>query len=200
MNAKELAEDLKARLAPGCERIEIAGSIRRGKPDPKDIELVCVPRIRDEAQEIDLWGQPVGALVFTNLLYVELEKLFAYGSGTWTLDPDLPRNGPKYKRLRYWGGKGICCDLFIVSAATWGAQMVIRTGPGDFSKAIVTRAQARGMKQDDGLLWRIHRDDTRTVIDTPEERDYFAALGLPYLEPAERSVRALMALSMRAKA
>lgn len=38
--ALEIAEKVKALLAPHCERIEIAGSIRRKKPDVKDIEIV----------------------------------------------------------------------------------------------------------------------------------------------------------------
>ena len=38
--ALEIAEKTKAQLAPYCERIEIAGSIRRKKPDVGDIEIV----------------------------------------------------------------------------------------------------------------------------------------------------------------
>ena len=32
-DALRVADDLKALLAPACERIEIAGSVRRRKPD-----------------------------------------------------------------------------------------------------------------------------------------------------------------------
>jgi DNA polymerase/3'-5' exonuclease PolX len=39
-----IAEQCRAVLAPFCARIEIAGSIRRGKPQVKDIELVAMPR------------------------------------------------------------------------------------------------------------------------------------------------------------
>jgi DNA polymerase/3'-5' exonuclease PolX len=37
-----IAESVKERLAPVCERIEIAGSIRRGKPVVHDIDIVCI--------------------------------------------------------------------------------------------------------------------------------------------------------------
>lgn len=42
--ALAIAEKVKALLAPHCERIEIAGSIRRKKPDVKDIEIVAIPK------------------------------------------------------------------------------------------------------------------------------------------------------------
>ncbi len=40
----QIAEKVKAQLAPHCERIEIAGSIRRKKPDVGDIEIVAIPK------------------------------------------------------------------------------------------------------------------------------------------------------------
>ena len=48
-----LAQGLIETLRPHCERIEIAGSLRRGKPDVGDIELVCIPKA-DEMR--DLFG------------------------------------------------------------------------------------------------------------------------------------------------
>lgn len=41
--AKAIAEEVKAKLVPFCQRLEIAGSIRRGRPFPKDIDIVCIP-------------------------------------------------------------------------------------------------------------------------------------------------------------
>lgn len=42
-----IAEDLVRELAPLCERIEIAGSIRRMKYVVNDIDLVVIPRERE---------------------------------------------------------------------------------------------------------------------------------------------------------
>jgi hypothetical protein len=42
--ARTLAESLVFQMHRYCERIEICGSIRRGKPNVKDIEIVAVPR------------------------------------------------------------------------------------------------------------------------------------------------------------
>ena len=48
-----IAESLVEKLRPACERIEIAGSLRREKAMVGDIEIVAVPRL-----ERDLLGEP----------------------------------------------------------------------------------------------------------------------------------------------
>ena len=45
----KIAADLEALLMPACERIRVAGSIRRGKDTIGDIDLVCEPKIEREA-------------------------------------------------------------------------------------------------------------------------------------------------------
>lgn len=42
--AQRLAQQLVVDLEPACERIEVAGSIRRQRSQVKDIELVVIPR------------------------------------------------------------------------------------------------------------------------------------------------------------
>jgi DNA polymerase/3'-5' exonuclease PolX len=41
---REIAEALVELLTPACQRIEIAGSIRRKKLYPNDIEVVAIPK------------------------------------------------------------------------------------------------------------------------------------------------------------
>jgi hypothetical protein len=41
--ALAIAERLKADLAPYCTRIEIAGSVRRQRPQVKDVEICAIP-------------------------------------------------------------------------------------------------------------------------------------------------------------
>lgn len=183
MTIQDLAHELRDALAPGCERIEVAGSIRRGKRDPKDIELVAIARMHHTA---DMFGQEY----VTDELEGYLSAHTRYIDSEWQFDTVLKRNGPKYKRLRHIVS-GVCCDLFITTAEQWGVIFALRTGPGDFSKALVTRAYRYGLKVDEGQLWRTHRDDTRTPVPTPDEAAFFAALHVPYLEPEARSVEAL---------
>ena len=42
--AQQIAEKVKKQLNPYCDRIVIAGSLRRGKAEVKDIEIVAIPR------------------------------------------------------------------------------------------------------------------------------------------------------------
>jgi len=67
--AQVIAEKTKALLAPYCERIEIAGSIRRKKPDVGDIELVAIPKPYNIglfesgiATEVNQWEKVKGEL------------------------------------------------------------------------------------------------------------------------------------------
>ena len=41
--AKAIAEEVIKRLSPYCQRIQVAGSVRRQKPLVKDIDLVLIP-------------------------------------------------------------------------------------------------------------------------------------------------------------
>ena len=56
--AKAIADDLVAQVAPYCQRVEIAGSIRRGKAeDIKDVELVVIPHL---VPYLDMFQNPTG--------------------------------------------------------------------------------------------------------------------------------------------
>lgn len=71
--AQEIAEEIMHRLAPFCQEIEVAGSVRRRRPYPNDIDIVLVPR--------DPWG-----------LEAEIRRL-----------GQMVMGGPKLKRLTYNG-------------------------------------------------------------------------------------------------
>lgn len=182
--AERAAHDLRDLLAPACERIEVAGSIRRRRPEVKDLELVAVPRI--ETEEAGLWGEPtevdrlnerVASLVTddTGLEYRRVEIHRADGSTDWQY-----RNGPSYKALSW---QGLPVDLFVVQKpADWGVLFTIRTGPADWSQRLVTDCQRWFMRVEGGRL--LHHGEH---VPCPEERDFLAAIGQPWVEPSERS-------------
>jgi DNA polymerase/3'-5' exonuclease PolX len=195
-----LATGLIFQLRPGCTRIEIAGSVRRSKPDPKDLELVCIPAL-GEFTERDLFGE-VTRTIAVNYLDTALEGI--YSGGAWQLDPVVKRNGELYKRLRHVA-TGIACDLFITDARRWGYTLTIRTGPYDFSRELMTLAHRQGKFFKDCLLHNhppvfesggaglpmkvlpcgLGQRCTQ-IIETPEETDIFRALTLTYLVPSAR--------------
>jgi len=63
--AKAIAEELKELLAPACERIRIAGSIRRRKPDVGDIEILAIPKFNGV---VDLLDHKLKWLIGTHVL------------------------------------------------------------------------------------------------------------------------------------
>lgn len=189
-------------LDPVCERVEIAGSVRRRREDVKDIEVVAVADTRSVKQN-GLFGFEAEV--------DRLERLcsFAAAGEIETLrraEPAAKPNGEKPRRFA-WGEKykrlivlsrerWFCVDLFITTAPQWGAQFAIRTGPAEFSKVLVTSREQGGAmpprhRQHDGFLQRLRSADDWQNIDTLEEQDYFDALGVPCWEPRLRSERLL---------
>ncbi len=190
--AEALAAEILALLDGTCERRAIVGSVRRRKPEPHDIEILCVP-IRWPRE--DLFANVVG---WDSALEDRVARLLAEGVLTARLDRNGQRAiGKRYKRLSY---RGAALDLFcVIEPAQWGVLSVIRTGPAEFSQQVVTRRSRQayaperpGLLPDhlfvrEGALWEIHDNwDWLEPVPTPEESDFFRCLGLDYIPPEER--------------
>lgn len=50
--AEKIAEDVVSRLSPYCQRLEVAGSIRRRKPFVNDIDMVLIPEDREAVDQV----------------------------------------------------------------------------------------------------------------------------------------------------
>ena len=176
--AKELADRRQADLAPYCERIEIAGSVRRLKQtDIKDVEIVCVAKT--EAIK-DMFGIETGKVSLIENIFPELLKSWS----AITL-----RNGTKWKTCVFPGGGKL--DLFIVTTDTWGTNLAIKTGPADYSKWLVTKKREGGafpshanFSGNGGFEIVVHGK----VMPMQEEIDFFNFLGIPMLEPKDRKI------------
>lgn len=165
--AREIAEELKARLFTGCKKIEIAGSIRRQKPDPGDIELLCIPKFADGVDQLD---REIGALIFLGLLGFRRNKR---GSRVY---------GPLNKLMVHLPS-GIGVDIFSTDNQCWPVSLVVRTGGKETNKRIATAAIQKG--------W--HLRAYSDGFDTPggrvrcySEREVFELVGLTYLPPEQR--------------
>lgn len=165
--AKAIAEKIKAILEPVCERIVIAGSIRRRKPEVGDIELLCIPKYVAGVDQLD---KEIGALFMQRILGFRRNKL---GRAVY---------GPKNKLLRHVES-GIGVDIFSTTKECWPVALVIRTGPKESNMAIAIAAQRKG--------WRLRPygsgfDTWDGVVRCHSEREVFEAVGLPYQRPEER--------------
>ena len=193
--ARRVAAKLIAHLTPYCERIEVAGSIRRGKPEVGDIELVAISRTEERVigGQLGLFGKTQqGEVERVSLLDQALERMIEARH--------ITREGPKSQRA--WGPRmkkfwlqlsplmGLAkVDLFITRPECWGPIMVIRTGPADFSRDLVMHIAAHTpYRQQDGVL--VH-EATGQVIPVPTEEAYFEYAGVLFIPPERRTVQEL---------
>ena len=185
------AEALLASLRPITTRAEIAGSIRRLKPNPRDIEIVAILRDIEKPQLTLFETKPLTALVdVAEWLKEQVD---------WEFDRLQMRHGPRWfrlahKRLHNWAEQPLACDLFTTTPEHWAITMTLRTGPGDFSTDLVTLALKRGMQVKQNQLWRKHNDGRLDLLPMGSEQDLFEALRIPWLEPQARQKDSLKRL------
>jgi len=165
--AKAIAREIVYWLTPACERIIIAGSIRRQKPEVGDIELLCIPRYVNGIDELD---RQIATLVSQGILGFRRNKL---GSRVY---------GPKNKLMVHIPS-GIGVDIFTTDEDCWPVAMVVRTGGEVTNKRIAMAAIRKGWR------FRAYGDGFTTPdgkLVCRSERDVFEFVGLPYKEPWER--------------
>jgi DNA polymerase/3'-5' exonuclease PolX len=166
--ALKIAIDVREQLRPHCERVEIAGSIRRNKPEIGDIEIVAIPL----PYETGLFENGVAAVV-----------------NQWTkVKGELEYKGrPKVKQCKYTQRilpSGMILDLFFATPTNWGYIYAIRTGSVEYSKILAQRWTQLGYHGDDGYLWRTGGG----VVEVAEEEDLFKLLNIPFCPPGQRNI------------
>jgi len=179
--AQKQALEIAKALGPHCERIEVAGSIRRGKPWVKDIDLVAIPKMTSKKS---LFGTTT-----------ELAETDFYGAVTDAFFT-LSAEGQRLIRGCVWmADKRISVDIYIATAESWATLLLIRTGSAEHNIYMCARARACGGKlhadgsglevagQYDAVL---HRTANVRVIRAKTEEEIFKALGIPTPAPRER--------------
>jgi DNA polymerase/3'-5' exonuclease PolX len=178
---RDVAGQVKDLLSPACDRIEVAGSIRRGKPRVRDIDLVAIPRhLRTDI------GNPVWRMEFVDAVR---------GCDRWTIHSSL-HNTSRSVKLRSVADPRLKIELWLAPPERFGWIHLLRTGDHEFTHELVARAPMRGVKFADGEVLVNH-----AVRACPDESDVFAAVGLPFIEPHERTrerLRQLWAATGRA--
>lgn len=172
--AEEIARAWVDRLSPFCDRVEVAGSIRRRKLDVGDVEICAlVPQVPSDPRFIGLYElirrTPKTRGGFPGRL-VQLED-----------------------RSVLVPGGHLYVDLFMCDVHTWGLNFMIRTGSGDFSHAMAARSMDLGMIFDGARVYRRRRDGDGEKdrpegepLPTAEERDVFTLLRVPWIPPEQR--------------
>jgi DNA polymerase/3'-5' exonuclease PolX len=140
--ANRLAYKPTAELRPSCERIEVAGSVRRRAATIGDLDLLVIPK-----REPGLFGATQPG---ESLLDPHLQRLVDEGR----LRPGRC-NGEKSKHFLTQTGVGV--ELWIAVPDQWGVLMAVRTGPADFTRSLVTERKNGGRLLDSFAVheWKV---------------------------------------------
>lgn len=169
--AEAVGQELVAALGPSCERIEIAGSIRRRRPDVGDVELLCISRVGETValgSNVYLEGE-IDDLIARNVLEKRLNKAGRPTYGRWN-------------KLLVHVATGIPVDVFSTTEDNWGMALVVRTGPADWNVRMMTRFRKLGMRGHAYGGVTVNK----TEVSCRTEREVFWLLKWPYLVPEQR--------------
>ena len=163
LQAQAIASHIVDELRPLCERIEIAGSIRRQRPECADIDLVILaPDPAAVKQRCRMRCAPVidglSNATFRMSSGVQLDLFFAR--------PPVP-------------------DLIESKPCNWGSVLLCRTGSKEHNVFLCQRAHKLGLKWNpqEGVL-----DPEGYVIASETEQQIYEMLGLPFILPVHREI------------
>jgi len=150
---------VKSAVSVYCEKIEIAGSIKRQKPLVHDIDFVAVAKSDIEWKKIS----------------EELKRMKAKQncSGSSIIKAFLPIQNGLFQ-----------ADFYRAKPSTFGIHLLIRTGSAEHNMWLAGYAISQGMrlKYSEGLI----KEDS--VIAGEDEKGVFEALGLPCPMPSQREI------------
>ncbi|GAB4023333.1 hypothetical protein GCM10028808_73470 [Spirosoma migulaei] len=190
-SAADIAIEIGYQLMPHCEKLNIAGSIRRKKPQVKDIELVCIPRC---IAPTDLFGNVIG----------KPEPIPAFVELVKSLGVPV-RGQPTGKYTQITLHQGIALDLFMPDSFDYYRTYAIRTGSADYSAKVIAGGwKAKGWCGSDKGLRLIADCQNRATggkmdwicinpnAEKPpvweSEQEFFDWLGVQWIKPELRNL------------
>jgi DNA polymerase/3'-5' exonuclease PolX len=186
--AIDLAAEIEKLLIPISMKVMTVGSVRRKKEQVGDIEIAA---LAGEITMSDLFGKVLS--VERTTIDEVVDNLWARSDTRWIADG--PNKGHKHKKILH-PETNVKCDIYVVmDVRAWGSSVVVRTGPYQFSRHVMTVAQSRGWHFSDGFLLHQHMKRRRPcrfgpnckdIIPLEHEADVFEVLKIPVLTPEER--------------
>lgn len=164
VKTRKLAERIREELAPFCDRIEIAGSIRRRCPLVGDIDIVALPKP----------GQ------FLALQARAREATAPIREG----DQEIVLRLANGIQLDLWIAQHASADFYDPKPGNFGSLLVCRTGSTSFNMHLVDEAKKKGYR------WNPHHgifDGHGKCLAAAEEADIFRMLDLDFVKPEDRS-------------
>jgi len=156
--AGALADRIVFDIAHLCDKIQVAGSIRRKRPTVHDIDIVLIPKAAWD------WTTIISRLKNT-------------------MNMTVIRAGPELATLGF-KDVDLPVDIYRARPATWGVLLLVRTGSKNHNIMLCSRAQRMGLmlSAKEGVI----KDGK--VIASRSEEEIFKALGQEFVDPEEREV------------
>lgn len=175
--ALEVAREMCAAIKPICDRLDVAGSLRRMKQEVGDVEIVYIPQF--ESRPVDMFRRENFDLVTE-----KLHELMAQGIITKRPGKDGVCTWGDMNKFAIHTRTGVPIDFFRTSDEKWFNYLVCRTGSAETNKRIATAAQAKRLR------WLPYgagfMDDYDRLIKVESEEDVFRIVGLEFKEPKDR--------------
>lgn len=170
--AQKYADAIEAFLSPYFERAEIAGSVRRQRPNCNDIDIVCIPKVEIEK---DMFGTVTGE---KNMLWEFLASYVASGQAKFQSGGNVPG---KFAILQL---NKCQLDVYFATPETFATRLLCRTGSKEHNIFIATHAQ------DEGYKWEpyegLRKLSDNTILPVTTEAEIYRALRLEYIVPDNR--------------
>jgi DNA polymerase (family 10) len=173
-DALPLAEKVCAVLRPFCERVVVAGSIRRGKAEVGDIDIVALPKCMDLPGALGGTAHFNESQVWKGMLPMALMKLGLR----------VEASGQELLRFSFVEPE-LQVDVYRARPDTWGVILLVRTGSKEHNVKLCTLARSKGLKLSaaEGV---VAQDGFGSIVACRTEESIFSALGLAYVEPKDR--------------
>lgn len=173
-----VAGEIVIALVSCCDRIIIAGSLRRKKVTVGDVEIVYIPKFQTRPDPQDMFRNIQVNLANEEILQLEALNILERRRNS----KGNPMYGEKNKLMRH-AKTGMPVDLFATTQESWHNYLVCRTGSSENNIRICNAAIAQNKK------WHPYGSGYTykgKVIPMHSEREVFEFVGLKYLEPEER--------------
>jgi DNA polymerase/3'-5' exonuclease PolX len=181
-------------LGPHCDKIDIAGSVRRKKEIVGDLEICCIPKKEFIKQDLFGGGSNIAITGFTQGLNTICDRLIQ-GNINGRMLQMILRNT-----------SGVSLDLFMPEPHDYYRQLVIRTGSADYVRKIIANAWRShgwcgtinaGLRktmdciEDDSKnhLWKCLKLTGEVPPAWQSEQEFFAWLNLDWIEPGNRDFK-----------
>ena len=123
----KLAEELTKKLKPHCKRIKIVGSIRRHEKNPRDIDIVLIPKSHEHKEKIEQLLKTLGTYI---------------------------QGGEKEATFKI---KNVKVELYYTILKEWGAELLAYSSKKGAGIGLRVIAKKKGLKLSQHGLFKDHK-------------------------------------------